>query len=276
MHPRLFGLIASLITFSALGADKALPLELECEKQWIVQSGQLALSAVTDGTLYKKWTANEARCGKTSTYWGRLAIIQVLANDLNGAKESLKRAPSSSDEYSFVVDVAKAQLAVHERLASPKPITASDLAFFEGQYTKVVKKHPRWPTPYALLGGVQTLQGKHAEAVKNLLVALDGDAYQLSGVYRNLTISLSALGRYESAMKAADKAFELNKSLVSDPAFAYAMAQTNIGLRQLDEARTVIQVIAAKRPEVKDDPQFQEIVRVYRAEAKKSKNAIAP
>lgn len=239
--------------------------EAWCEQQWIQDSGAL-LGGSNDGrlALLKQWRSHESRCGSTAIYQGRLALIQILLQDFSGAQATLNKPLTGDPAHAYAVEAARIQLQVAQRTAEPKPITKPELQQFEAAYQGLVAKYPKWPTGYALLGGVQSLLGKHSEAVRNLDVAKQGDVYQLGGVYRNLTVSLAAMREWEQALKAADRAFELNKTLTSDAQFAYALANADSALGQLEDAKTVLEVILAKKPEVRNDPEFLEAVNFYK------------
>jgi tetratricopeptide (TPR) repeat protein len=214
--------------------------------------------------LLKYWRTLEPRCGVTHAYAGRLALIHILMKDFGAARTVLAKAPSGSSPYAYSVDAARAQVQVQERLADDKPITAKDLGQFEALYAGLVSKYPKWPSGYGLLGGVQILLGKHADAIKNLKIAAQGDVYELFGVYRNLTISYSATGAFNAALEAADKAYELNRGLTSDASYMYSAALANSALGKVDEAETLLKLILAKRPEVRSDPEFIRAVEFYR------------
>jgi tetratricopeptide (TPR) repeat protein len=242
-------------------------LDEQCEKQWITDSGLLSTSGATGPkALLRQWSSREATCGSTGIYWGRLAMIHLLANDISAAKASLARAPASPSQYAYVTDIAAVQIQVQERMASSAPLAREDVVKFEAAYATIVAKHPKWPTGYAMLGGMQTLLGKHAEAIKNLERAAKGDAYQLWGVYRNETISFSELEKHKEALAAADKAIELNPALLSDAPFAFAVAISHAALGYLDDASDTLKVILAKRPEVRNDPGFLRAVEYYNSQ----------
>lgn len=259
------GLGVMSVPMSSLAANA---LEVECERLWITDTGALMSPKVNAGpaALLRQWSAREPECGSTAIYWGRMSMAQLLANDIPGAKKSLARAPASEPDYRYAVDMAVAQIVVQERTSDPAPLTPEDIAKFEVAYAGVVAKHPKWPTGYALLGGMQTLLGKHAQALQNLAVAEKGNAYELWGVYRNQTISLSALGKHEEALAAADKAVENNRAVLSDAPFAYAVAISHAALGYLDDADDTLKVILTRRPEVRNDPDFQRAVAYCRAQ----------
>lgn len=236
-----------------------------CEKQWITDSAAHLSGPTANGSaMLKRWLSHGPRCGTTYAYFGRLATIQVLMKDFAAAKATLAKAPTAESPFAYSLDAARIQLAVEERLDDSIPITANDLSKFESSYASLVKKYPNWPTGYALLGGVQTLLGKHIDAIENLKRASKTDAYELYGVYRNLTISYSATGTYQAALVAADKAYELNSALTSDPAFVFAAATANSALGQFEEAEALLRLILSKRPEVREDPEFARTVEFYK------------
>lgn len=258
--------ISLLISCSA-HAVEPLPHALHCEKQWIQDSASFATSTPADRIT--KWKTHEGECKSTSVYWGRLAILQANAHEFKAARESIIKAPKENPEYDFALDLARLEIEVQRRLASPAPLARTDIEKFEEGYQRIVREHPKWPTGYALLGGTQTMLGKHSQAVASLRKASEGDAYQLSGVFRNLAISLTALGKHEEALAAADRAGKLDKSLLGDPAFAIAVANSHTALGYIDDAQNLLKVVLAKRPELKADPEFIEAVE-YTRRAKKT------
>jgi tetratricopeptide (TPR) repeat protein len=106
--------------------------------------------------------------------------------------------------------------------------------------------------------------GRHADAVASLSRALKS-SMDLSGVFRNLTISWSALGRYEDAMRAADEAVDLAPDLFTDPSFVYAAARAFAAGGKVDAAVSVLNVIATKRPELRNAPEFWEAAKFVKA-----------
>ena len=262
MHPILVTLTLLVAASTAHAASQSLPLE--CERQWIIDSRKFSTAnAKDDKTLARQWLTRQRQCGATSVYWGRLAILQARSGDFAAATESLNRAPAGDPRYDYAVALARVELIVQRRLAKPSPITRSDLEEFEQRYSNLSRTYPSWPTTYALLGGIQTSLGKHSEAIVALRKAAEGHAYQLSGVFRNQTVSLSALGRHEEALAAADRAGEMDRSLLEDPVFAIAVANSHTALGYLDDARDTLQVILATRPEGKTDPAFALALEYY-------------
>jgi tetratricopeptide (TPR) repeat protein len=253
---------------------EAVQSEEWCEKQWVSASAMLLSGTNPNGAaMLKQWHSYEAQCGLTFTYVGRLALIQIFMKDFTAAKATLAKASKASSPFAYSLDAAKIQLEIQERISQPKPITKQELIQFEASYVTLVKKYPNWPTGFALLGGMQTLLGKHIDAIRNLEVAKSSDTYELSGVYRNLTISRAATGEFQLALESADKAFALNTALTSDSAFAYALANADSALGHLDDAETILKVILAKHPEVRSDPEFIHAVEFYREQrSRRTKN----
>jgi tetratricopeptide (TPR) repeat protein len=262
---KTISLIFSILILSVHSLSHGAEIEEWCEKEWIKESGKiLSVSSSNLDALLKHWKSYEPRCGKTQVYLGRLALIYVFQQKFSDARKTLAKVNAHDLSYGYAVDAARIMIDVQERLASQKSIEEVEIAEFENRYKSLVKKYPNWPSGYALLGGVQTLLGKHTEAVKNLDRAKQGDAYELWGVFRNLSISLTALRKFDQALEAADKAFMLNKSLTGDPQFAYALATSNAALGYFEDAEVVLNVILTKRPEVRNDPEFIHAVGFYR------------
>ncbi|WP_162255186.1 hypothetical protein [Rhizobacter sp. Root1221] len=246
-------------------------LEISCEKQWIEKSATHVAGPAPDvPTMLKVWKSLESECGSTHTYIGRLALLSLMTDDFAAARRVLKAAPKGDSRYAYSIDAARIQLSIRERLAADGPISDREAAEFELKYIQLVKKYPDWPTGFALLGGWQTSIGKHDAAINNLQKALKGDAYNLAGVYRNLTISFAAEGSSELALAASDKTFKLNPSITSDSQFVYAYANASSALGYLDDAELALNLIARKKAEVKGDPEYKKAVEFYSQQRKKS------
>jgi tetratricopeptide (TPR) repeat protein len=247
-------------------ASAAPEQELVCEELWIRESASLR-ERLAGGVAVKEWRSHQARCGDTLAWFGRLAMLQIMSNDFAGARATLDRAPQGASPYAYSRDAARIQLDVQQILVDDtKTLGREDVERFEIRYAALIRNYPNWPTGYALTGGMQTMLGKHDQAIRNLRRAAKGDAYDLSGVYRNLTISLAATGAYADAEAAADRAYELNKQVTGDPPFMIAMARTNLGLGNLEDAGTMLRLILAKKPEVRGDPEFVAVAEAYNVE----------
>lgn len=173
------------------------------------------------------------------------------------AREVLKPLARTPSDYSYLVDFSLLHADMAEVMN--RTIKMEDVRRLEEKYLAFVKRYPEFPDGHGMLGGIQTILEKHDDAIKSLEVGLRS-AMDVSGVYRNLTISYTAVGRYEEAIRVADKAFQLNRRLTSDPDFAFALAKADAGIGNFHAAETVLRVIAAKVPEVRSDPDFKEAV----------------
>ena len=63
----------------------------------------------------------------------------------------------------------------------------------EGKFRAFVKAHPQVAEGRAMLGGILTGLDKHDEAIKALRAGLKSST-DLTGVYRNLTVSFTGAG----------------------------------------------------------------------------------
>ena len=82
----------------------------------------------------------------------------------------------------------------------------------------------------------------------------------MAGVYRNATISLAALRQYTRAYDAAGAAIDENPAATADPEFMYAVIKSEAELGHAEDAKTAAQLLAAKNPIVKSDPEFIELI----------------
>jgi tetratricopeptide (TPR) repeat protein len=240
-------------------------LDATCEKHWISDSKSVLGNAGSMNTeMLSQWKKRESECSVTSVYWARLALVQIDLNELSAAKTSIEKAPADRSSYGFVLDMAKTQLVIQERINLRDPLTENDVRKFASLYADIVKKYPQWPTGHAMYGNTLTLLGNHSGAIKHLQIAKTGDAYQLQSVFRSLTISLSAVGEHEKALDAADKAIVRNRKLTGDPQFAYAAAISHAALGYIEDAEDALKVILHKRPDVKNDQAFLDAVEFCR------------
>jgi tetratricopeptide (TPR) repeat protein len=253
--------------------------EEACEKLWIADSSFLVTTSSerANVSLINKWREREKECESTSVYWGRLATMQALINDFDAARDSLRRAPTTTQpEFTYAADFAGAVLFMQERLAAKEKLNSRDLVSFESRFSEVVRKHPRWPTGYAMLGAIQTLQDKHAQAIGNLNTALSGDRYQLFGVHRNLAVSYAALGQYEQSIKAGDKAVELNPKATSDPVFLIAMAVSHAELGYFADAEDMLKLVSVRSPEYIVDSDYKKAADVAAKRRREAMSAPRP
>jgi tetratricopeptide (TPR) repeat protein len=129
----------------------------------------------------------------------------------------------------------------------------------ERGFQRLIEKFPDFADAHGMLGGIQSMLGKHAEAIPSLERGLRS-SMNTAGVYRHLTVSLAALGRYEDALRAADEGVNRNRALTSDPYFMIALATADTGLGKLEESEMALKVILAKKPDVRGDPEFKKAV----------------
>jgi tetratricopeptide (TPR) repeat protein len=257
--------LAMMLFMLAPIQGNAAKLDATCEKHWIIDSGSvLGNVGSMNAEMLSQWKKRESECSGTSVYWARLALVQIGLNELNAAKISIAKAPTDGGSYGFVLDMAKAQLVVQERINLRDPLTESDIRKFARLYANIVNQYPQWPTGHAMYGNMLTLVGNHNDAIKHLQIAKTGDAYQLQSVFRSLTISLSAVGWHEKALDAADNAIVRNRGLTGDPQFAYAVAISHAALGYIEDAEDTLKVILHKRPDVKNDQAFLDAVEFCR------------
>lgn len=230
-----------------------------CEQQWVNESIVASKKEPPDyAGLLKRWQQYGQKCAGTVAYEARLAFAYLFLDQTHKAEEILAPLKNQSSSYSNLVDLALIQVDAF-RLYE-KQIYEKDLRGLEAKYKGFVKKYPDTLEGYGMLGGLQTMLNEHEEAIKSLKISLRSSK-NLLGVFRNLTINYSALGKHREALEAANDAIKIDKSITDDQYFMYALATTNAALGDVDAAKTALLLIAAKKPEVKEDPDFQQAVR---------------
>ena len=229
-----------------------------CEQQWTVESAKLGEVDMPDNAaLLARWKSYESKCTGSIAYEARLAIAYVSVKQVDKARSVLKPLSKDTQEYGHLIELALLQADEADLMNGV--VNERDIAQLERRYLALVKKYPNFLEGYALLGGLQSMLNKHAEAIRSLEYARE-TKMNAAGIYRNLTISYAALGRYKDAAQSADEAYRLNKAVLSDQYFVYGLAKAKAGVGDFRAAETVLRVIAAKKPDVRRDPDFKDAV----------------
>jgi tetratricopeptide (TPR) repeat protein len=268
----LAGFFAQTAQASALGEW--------CEQQWEITTNNVAVEFdASYRDAIAQWEKLAGKCSGTIAYEARLATIYALANEPVKARRVLQGIAGKESEYGYLAEMAQLQVETSEALATgTSPEKKDKLEGVARKYVTFVKKYPRWPTGYAVLGGLQTTLGQHQAAVRTLMAGIEVTDKEkraspnLWGVYRNLTISYAALGEYRTALDAGDIAYEMKKGISSDQYFMYAMARAYAGVGNFQAAQNALNLILAKKPEVRGDPEFVDTVNFAAARARAGKN----
>lgn len=241
-----------------------------CEEQWAVESANTYEQASPNyQVLLQKWQQLSDKCAGTEVYEARLAVVYISLNELDKAREILKPILNKPSKYSYLAEFVSLHADAVE-FEKNGQLNDDSMSILEQKYLGFVKKYPDFIEGYAALGNSQAFLDKHEEAIKSFEKALQTPMNK-SGLYRNLTISYSAAGRYQDALTASGKAVELNNSLTSDPYFAYALAKADAALGDYESAQMVLKVIAAKVPEVKSTMEFKDTINFVISEIDKKK-----
>jgi tetratricopeptide (TPR) repeat protein len=229
-----------------------------CEQQWSVESAKAVDRDPPDypGFL-TRWQQYGQQCSGTVAYEARLAFAYLFLKQPNKAREVLKPLGKTSSPYRYLVDFALLHADATD--ITNGVIKREDVIALEQKYAAFVRKYPDFADGYAVLGGLQTALEKHAEAIQSLEAGKQS-SMDVSSVYRNLTLSYTAMARYSEALETADKAFRLKNSLKLDQYFVYAFAKASAGTGDLKTAENALRVIATKKPEVRNDPDFKNAV----------------
>lgn len=230
-----------------------------CEKKWQLESSDTSNNGLPNyENLLEKWKSYHEVCNGTVTYEARLALIYVSLNKVSKARDILNSANSeSSPKYGYLLDLTSLHADAVELDMQGQLLDTENLSKLEKKHLDFTKKYPKASEGFALLGNTQSLLGKHNEAIKSLEISLNQLANKW-GIHRNLAISYTAVSKYKKAFQSANLAYELNKHLLSDPDFVFALVKTNAALGDYKSAQSGLKVIAARRPEVKNSAEFAE------------------
>lgn len=268
MMPNFSFVIASLsaiaLTIQAAHADVA----RNCEQKWIEESSHFVKHSPADyDGLLRHWLAQAPVCKGSVVYEARLAMAYSFNQRPDQARQALAGLQKNGSPYAYLIELS--ELTIESNLVLTQGADEASAKQLEQRFLAFVKKHPAVAEGQAMLGGILTGLDKHEEAIKALRVGLKSSG-NLSGTYRNLTVSFASLGRFQEALAAADEAFKLDRKLSGDAYFVYAVAKSNAALGQLKEAEMALRLIAAKKPEVRRDPDFKEAVEFVTARTPKN------
>jgi tetratricopeptide (TPR) repeat protein len=262
-----------LLLFFALSACQLSPSAFAaqstpewCEQQWRADSADFNARSMNLSALTARYSRHEAECKGTVTYEARLAGAYAMTHQFDRALEILKPVDGASGPWQHLVDFAKLQIDFFS-LLDAETVTRAQAVELRNKFEAYVRKYPDFRDAYSQLGALQAELGDHSSAIKSLEFAIRSPM-NMSGAFNLLTISYTAVGRYDDALQAADRAYDMDKAVTSDPRFMYALAKSNAGVGQLEAARRTLQVIAAKKPEVRTDPEFKEAVQFVVARQK--------
>lgn len=231
-----------------------------CERAWFGVSARFAprMPKSTDPELVKAWQAYGASCAGTVAYEGRLAMAYVLTGQSELAKGVLAPLDRRGGPYGHLVDFGWILIdAVAVFQGVPEEAALAGLAERLRVHTA---RFPESMEGLSMLGALRTMLGQHEAAVAALSRCTSAPLIDLSGVHRNLTISLAALERYELAKASAEAALELRPELTSDPQWVYAVATTWAALGDLTTAGKALQSIGLEQPAVREDPRYRQAV----------------
>lgn len=234
-----------------------------CDKQWSIESSKLSKQNPPDyQDLLVRWEKYAHQCHGTITYEARLATAYLFVNQFDKARQQLTALGNGHSKYGHLVDFVSLQLEQAE--STVRGLKREDVLQLERKYILYVKKYPDFWDAYCLLGGIQSALDEHQTAIPNLEKGLRS-SMDVSGVYRNLTVSYAAVDRYQDALKAADKAIQMKPGVTSDQYFIFALAKANGGVGNFRDAETALKLIVMKKPQVRQDPEFVATVNTIKA-----------
>lgn len=213
----------------------------QCEELWKKESAKFAASQDWRAFL-ERWRSFEKPCAGTGAYEARLAIAHAALGETASAARVLERVKRPG-AFEPLVAFGKLQIAYFE--AARRDADGAEVLVLMRRFEAFVRDHPEFREAYVTLGGLQTILGRHAEAIPNLEIAAKGTV-NVAGALRNLVICYAAVGRHDDALGAADRAYGLWPGLSSDGEFLHAFANALEAQGERDKAETVRQLIRAK------------------------------
>jgi tetratricopeptide (TPR) repeat protein len=249
-----------------------------CEQQWRIESASPTGAPLASRSprewadLEKRWQTYAPKCAGTVAYEFRVATVQMFGGDIPRARRTLASAKGIPSPSAYLVKFGLAMCDYWELTTGARVTSAAEESRIERAFQETVDGHADFAEGWAMLGSAQTIRGRHDLAVESLQKALQSSIMDLSGVYRNITISYAALRRYGHALDAADEAYTRSPAVTSDPYFVCALAAANTAAGRLEDAEMELKLVLAKNPWFRSEPEFQKAVAFLRekVQAKKS------
>jgi tetratricopeptide (TPR) repeat protein len=251
-RPRLF-----FCAVAFAGMASAADIEW-CEQQWISQE---ILPSSYDGLdpadNVRRWLAVAPRCEGTVFYEARLAFTHIGAGEYARAREILAKLDARDSRYAYLVDLVKIDADSAELAEQAEPRSEDLIAIDERYHKHVMTMYSEQTiedSVDALLsyGSFMGAIGEHEHAVSLLELAQRArkPARGKLALYRNLAVDYAALGRFEDARYAAQKALDLSPIVMTSPYFVYALAKTQANFGEHAEAVASMEKLAELRPDI--------------------------
>jgi len=244
-------LCAAMLLMSAASAKTPEEAQLECQRDW---QGLVEQQLESDALL-AAWKGHESKCKGTGIYDLRLVSIYADQGDYDQARQLLEAA-AIPDNLRKQAEIAGIYVDYLQAVDSGERARMEKL---EARAATFVKANPKTATVIAILGHAQVLLGKYEQAIAPLETVVRGGVGNLRD-HRNLTIAYANAGHYQSALEMLDKTYAMSKEVTSDEEFMYAAALAYAAVGKVDSAKSMLTLIVTKKPQLKDDPRFQQTV----------------
>jgi tetratricopeptide (TPR) repeat protein len=191
--------------------------------------------------------------------WRNLVILQSSTHDREGLAESIQALGRQPDVRPMLLPLARGLLLqLDERYAEARdelraaledspgdpgvldPLLRLDMQFVDRAAAKdhaeaLLKAIPTHPFAHFILGSLAFSEGRYEDAVGHLRTSVERDpsAYVLN----DYACALSAIGRYEEAVRAISAALQQTPD---NPAMLDTLAEALIGLGKWDEAEEAV------------------------------------
>ena len=244
-------LCAAMLLMSDASAKTPEKAQLECQRDW---QGLVEQQLESDALL-AAWKGHESKCKGTGIYDLRLVSIYADQDDFDQARQLLEAA-AIPDNLRKQAEISGICIDYLQAVDSGERARLEKL---EARAATFVKANPKTGSVLAILGHARVLLGKYDQAIAPLEAVVRGGVGIL-GDHRNLTIAYAHAGHYQSALEMLDKTYAMSKEITSDEEFMYAAALAYAAVGKVDAAKSMLTLIVTKKPQLKDDPRFQQTV----------------
>jgi tetratricopeptide (TPR) repeat protein len=229
----------------------------ECEQKWVELSRERR-SDTKPSVLLAAWKTHERQCKGTGVYEIRLASIFTEMEQFDSARTTLAQV-SVPEKYKAQAEVLEINIDYLAALSSDD-VDRAALQNLELRATTFLKAKPNANAVIGILGHVRIILGKYREAIEPLEKLVTGPSGGDLTDNRNLTIAYANSERYTDALEMLDRTYALSKEVTSDEEFMYAAILAYAAVGKVDAAKTMLTLILNKKPHLKSDVRFAEIV----------------
>jgi len=232
-------------------------LASSCQDNWV--NVEKTLGSQINQKHLAEWLSLKDKCSGTGVYEYRLAYIYRNTGDSAEAKNLLHDSLEKNIDNKYMLKASLLELQYSELALSGNKELEKYEEIVQG-YKHIINSNPKWVPAYELVSGIELFINKEDDAYSHATKALELKPESWAAM-RNLLVIHAQRKEYELARQYIVPAVKLNEWLLGETEFSMAAAVTYINLDELKTAEAVLTNLLQRRPDIKADPTFINIVK---------------